>query len=484
MQVAQPMATTAIGIVAILFLTIPGFTHGQLSPCPAGTAPATAEDVPKMISAGIPGAKVGMCWHKGDEHVGSSVADVKAFLEKRACAQTISTGYHATYCPDRTRPIRFDGLDTKFAQCLKSYIEKYEAAHGPNSMCIRDAYRTNGDQRCAAANSANGNAVAAPGNSRHERGQAVDINPKSPQTYATLRRWTDSNERNLWFRYACAQAPGTGGGGLNDCPHVEARDLGAANCAGGGQITPVPSTPPNVAGTGTGNVPTGGTNQTGGTRTAMTNNPFANPYNPTQQSMPTSYSSYPTPTPYPTDTTSYNSPTPVSVPAPTTGVATMPPLYVPPSNTSIQTGAPQTTSDYDKLKQLASTSQSTGTSVSTGTSLNGSASSTRLNGDLYDIDYGGSHTGGANIEVETLAVMATSSVAINPVHVTQTFSGTNAPPQTAGTDVRTAQNQSLVVALLTTLRDLLVSYLKFLQTRTTYGFQRAWQPAQTGAVYR
>ncbi len=471
------MSVRLLAFVIIPFLLAGFFSSiafAQLSAtaCPkTGERPATASDA--IVKSGrIP---VGTCINPNDIGVSNSASEAKEYL------LSIAEGLSGTQAPPNRDRVFM--LNDTFAICAANFIKNYTRTTGV-AIKLRSAVRCgpNSPSSWSCDRTENARAGGATG-SNHQTGLAIDINP-ADGNYPRLWKAANSDpSQGVCFPYLNGDRPhlALAGTGTGESARCVLQGVTKA-CSGAPAFNP--NAQPYVAGTGSGNVPTGGTNQTGGMLAPVSSNPFANPYNPTQQSMPTSYSSYPTPTPYPTDTTSYNSPTPVSVPAPTTGVATMPPLYVPPSNTSIQTGAPQTTSDYDKLKQLASTSQSTGTSVSTGTSLNGSASSTRLNGDLYDIDYGGSHTGGANIEVGTLAVMATSSVAINPVHVTQTFSGTNAPPQTAGTDVRTAQNQSLVVALLTTLRDLLVSYLKFLQTRTTYGFQGAWQPAQSGTVYR
>ena len=117
----------------------------------------------------------------------------------------------------------FDGLASKFAIYAADFIRKFEA-QGGGTICVRDAYREPGEQQCAANNSANGNAVAKPGHSKHEIGEAVDLNPRGGATYTTMRSFADQNEKCTWFRYQCNQDTSPGNStkdSLNDCPHLE-----------------------------------------------------------------------------------------------------------------------------------------------------------------------------------------------------------------------------------------------------------------------
>jgi hypothetical protein len=132
---------------------------------------------------------------------------------------------------------------------------------------------------------------------------------------------------------------------------------------------------------------------------------------------------------------------------------------------------------------LAGGSNTTGTSHSTQT---GTSAPTQLNPDLYDI--GTSTTGGSNVTIDegVINTIADNSVAVNPIHVTETFSQgqpTQVSPPKA-TTTNTAANKSLIVALLTTLRDLLVSFVNVLKSRSSAGFQGSWQTGPTTRLYQ
>jgi hypothetical protein len=150
----------------------------------------------------------------------------KEYLSSHACAQTIHTGIAAA-CPAGTRSLHIDGLASQFAVYAANYMKKFEAQNGQNTICVRDAYRAPGEQACAANNSANGGAVAQPGKSKHEVGEAVDLNPQNGATYTKMRSFADQNESCVWFRYYCPQDNSSGNAGKSnigtngDCPHLE-----------------------------------------------------------------------------------------------------------------------------------------------------------------------------------------------------------------------------------------------------------------------
>lgn len=374
------------------------------------------------------------------------------------------------------------GLNSDFA-CRMSKLFKAADAAGiniaigsgfrdiPHQTRLYNAYIACG--KCGAP-------VAKPGSSKHNFGLAIDLNfanKKSPRDLAQCAampecKWTHENNTKFGTRFPMSyepwhiepsgtvngmQQPLPQGGWTGDQSTIPYSNTGAFNPA-----TWSPSMAPQPQQFS----PLGATGQPSATGTSV---PTEIGTSPTQTYDPNAYLP-----------TNYNS---IPLPTATSSIFTVPPPYSFPLSTSTNTGDSQANNYYERLQLLASSSQ-TGTSASTGSSLTGSASSTQLNSDLYDIDYGSSNTGGSNLDDNTPIAIATNSVAINPIHVTETFTGTNKPPQTTSTGLSTSQNQSIIMTLLTAVRDLLVSYVKLLKSQTTYGFQGAWQPAQSGAVYR
>lgn len=213
-----------------------GETPSSKTTCPTGNVPITAQTRAKATAAGIPASSA--CWNPNDPSAGADAGSAKEYLQAHACSQTIQTGI-APACPSGTRQLHIEGLQAKFAIYVVEYMKKFEAQYGQNSICVRDAYRAPGEQQCAKNNSANGNAVAQPGRSRHEQGLAVDLNPTGSASYTAMRGFADQNAQCIWFRYQCSKdsSPGnTGKNALQDCPHMELKPT----CDGGGGSTTGP----------------------------------------------------------------------------------------------------------------------------------------------------------------------------------------------------------------------------------------------------
>ncbi len=463
---ASIMAITAFPVPASAVVT-----------CTKGTSRlSTAADIANMTAAGIPNPKPGMEYCPDDINIGKAPGDLKQFLEKRGCSPVMSTGNGGGICPNNTRPLRIDGLDAKFAGCVKDFIEKYEAKYGPNSVCIHDAFRTNNDQKCAASNPANGAAVAKPGNSRHERGIAVDLNPKTG-SYTQLRQFAQTYGGGLHFRYACAQAPGTGGDArLNDCPHMESK---AADCMSGASLGTRPASQ---------SVPTSSSIPGAG------GNPFANPYNPTQQALtngammgamsamsPTTAApvaqqvptSQPTTIPsipasnqvtFPTDSgtgntlgTSVNT----SLPAPISSIISVNPTSTKPrpATTTSATSSPTSTttrSAFDSLLLIAN--GGTQTTQSTSSTVTATSVPVTLNPNLFDIAVEPGPTSHVTVRPINTVSNATGSIAAGQITVAQTFtSGTQVIPPQVPTSTFSNTSESFITTILTSVRDVLIS---------------------------
>lgn len=500
---AQGVLFFLVCILAVSVVTvIPSPTDAQVS-CFKGSPKqaATQADLDSMQKAGITSAVIGMWWCPDDPHIGQAQADVKQFLYSRKCAETISTGYHPQYCPNKTRPFRVDGMDNNFALCVQNYIKSYEAANGANSICIRDAFRAPEDQICAAANPENRGAVAKPGSSRHEVGQAVDMNPlPSPNpkdakamtdAYTKMRMWTLQNEKGLRFRYVCGFAPGTGGdSNLNDCPHVEAA---MANCAGSPGARYRPPTPTSVS------APTGVSARTGGTN----DDPFRNPYDPTRRNeqmctinyeplvkIPCSQlSQIMQQTPQPQQSPTPNqSPSPSSISPGGQQESRLPASYSPPTpNTQTTSGQSPTFGNTGTGGTSKQTSEqllellNSPTQPQNPVQTKSSSTPTKLNLNLRETR---SITKTTEPEPEKLVVNASDEPRVEnprPTRVTETFTQTPPtivpPPSTSSNQF--SANKSLTVALLTSLRDMLVSFVNILKSKQSHGFHAPWQPTST-----
>lgn len=200
------------------------------------------EDRAAATAAGVPIDYP--CWIPGQPYVGQEAGEAKVFLDERKCSfsgvpEGMTKTGRAPACPNGIRPIRIDGLDPKFAICVAAYIKKFEAEYGKGTICVHDAYRAPGEQQCAANG---GSVAAAPGTSRHERGQAVDLNPRNGATDTTMRQFADENETGIWFRYTCARDSSPANDRKQkpyDCPHMEIKHVSCSS----GNFTPSSSIP-------------------------------------------------------------------------------------------------------------------------------------------------------------------------------------------------------------------------------------------------
>ncbi len=376
------------------------------------------------------------------------------------------------------------GLNSDFACRMMKFLKAADAA-GQN-IRINSAYRSEALQRqlydkyiaCGKC----GAPVAPPGRSKHGFGLAIDLSfngqrgpTNTAQCIASIPscKWVHANYAQYGLRFPMEYEPwhiepsGTVNGRQQPLPQGGwvSDDSGRSYTNTGAPYSPSMWSPamnalPQMF------TPLGSTGVPAPTGSSVpTGTPTPTPVSPTQMydpntNLPTNYNGIPLPTA-------------------TSSIFTVPPPYTfPLATTTSTTGSgSQTTSYYDKLALLASSSLSTGTSVNT-SSQSGTSTSTQLNDDLTNIDTGSTNVGGVVALENTIA---TNSVAINPIRVTETFSQPNQPTvvATASSGAQAAQNKTLIVALLTTLRDLLASYLKFLQSQPAYGFQGSWQPKQT-----
>lgn len=229
-------------LCALLLLAAPLFTLAQTNPCKVpGTRPAIASD--DAVKRGR--IEIGRCYNPDERGISQVSEAARSFLEERACGDFLKAGVptgKAPACPNARRPLRIDGLDPKFAECVVKYITNFEGKYGKGTICVHDAYRGPGEQQCASNSGARGGfAAAKPGTSRHEKGQAVDLNPRGV-SYTQMREFADQTESGIWYRYKCSgdtSAGNSGKSGPNDCPHLETK---TAACADGSFV------PPNTTG--------------------------------------------------------------------------------------------------------------------------------------------------------------------------------------------------------------------------------------------
>lgn len=473
------ISVRAIGAV-LLIASVFSFTEAvsaQTLTC-AGAHLATQQEANAAPGGAIIAGVTYVCPADAALGISNQVGEAKQYL------LSIAQGLSGTQAPPDKDHI--DKLNNTFAVCAANFLKAYTQATGVK-VILRSAFRCGpaspSNIQCDRTENARAGGAAG---SNHMTGLAIDVNPVDGN-YAPFWQFASRNPAyGVCFPYLAG-----------DRPHVALAGTGtgeAARCAVQGVMKACSGAPvfnPNaqtyIAGTGsTGSYPTGGTNQTGGTRTSPSYNPFVNPYNPTQQLMTSMYGAGQTPASYPMETPSYPTPTPsptaIPLPTPTSSIFSVPPPYTSPLNT---TSRPATSTreltTYERLQLIAHESVSSGTSQSAPTST---SAPTQLNADLSDIDLGTNTSNLVQGDLALAPTLAQGSVAVKPIHVTETFSQ-NAPTvvQQATTGAQTA-NQSLIIALMTTLRDLLVSFVNVLKSRPSYGFQGAWQSPATDAIYR
>ncbi len=328
---------------------------------------------------------------------------------------------------------------TKAKGCTVKIISAYRSAQQQESMC------GTGRSGCAA-----------PGKSCHQYGLAVDV-----QTSCIGWMRAAAPQFQLVFPYygqhiQCAEHP------------VAACSLSTKACNGGVKITPDLSRIPNPS-----QVP----DTYFQPPSTQPQNPFQNPNTPFMSNQPVPPPAYNPQSTVPPGTSYQDMDHPVETPIPNTPVATTTPPFTVKAATS--TKVIQGPNAADKIGTLAGGEDTSGGEQNSPT---GSSSPTKLNGDLNDV--GSTNTGGTNISDDIAdGTLAINSVAVNPILVTETFSGREPTIVQQPVSSSTA-NKTLIVALLTTLRDLLVSFLHALTTRSTYGFQGAWHPATLGPISR
>jgi hypothetical protein len=456
----------ALSAVIGCAMMLPFFAHaqnaypGESLPCANAHLATTQEAASASPKGSIVAGVTYVC--PGDARLGISddAGAAKTYLRSIICVPPDRDNYGGVG-PDET--IR--GLDAKFAVCAAGFLKSVNATGRP--YCISEGKRSVEKQNEYASRPI----VACKKGAlcEHPRGIAIDIKVQS-MPGAPCSEFTRAHQLapqfGLTFYLGC-----------KDAYHFVPQKAG---CSAGG-------TAPSA-----GSFPTGGTNLNPNSflpasfydnpqyAPSAATSPFSSALNaltpllnnPTQPTTPTT-PSYTQPTSNPSN---YQG---IPLPSASSSIFEISPPYTfPTGTTTSSTNTSQTTSYYDKLALLAGSTQ-TGASAPTG-GQNG-ASSTILNGDLYDIDYGNKER--ANIDDVQIPVIATNSVAINSIHVTETFTQPTAV-QSAPSGAQAAKNQTLIVALLTTLRDLLVSYLKFLKSQPTYGFEGSWQLKQPTATYR
>lgn len=344
----------------------------------------------------------------------------------------------------KTKAQGITGLNPDFAIALAKLLKK-----APAHLMVISALRPRACQ--GSVNS----------ESNHIYGCAVDLGYDQNSCSSSICQWIRANVASEGLQIRMPYAP--------EWNHIEPADTQKCRSKSpGGGIVPG-STPPSSFPTGV-SAPTGGTNK---------NNPFANPYNPTQlsnlingQPPPNEFPSS-APTSVPSDGGMPGTPTGTSAPTPSTpSTPNIPVSTSLPKLPSPAINATGTLSALDQLIMISGGSSSTKTGGSTGTST---SSPVKLNDNLNDVIV--TPTGGANVSDILSNTLATGSIAINTVYVPETFSGSPSQFATsAGKPSNTSTiSQPMLVSVLTAIRDYLVIVLNQLRTKNTAGFKGPWQ---------
>lgn len=447
--------------------------------CPnSGERPATAADLVLMKEAGYPTAYqvLGNCWNPTSKYIGEDPAKAKEYLRSILCKGSSFGGAG----PDGT-VFGIDGkggLDGKFAQCAASFLKAASTQlqgamplynGGVNSVCLREGYRTVAQQEKYAEEYRNGGGIACTkgANCEHPRGIAIDVNTTTQENYLKLHALAASFGLVFYLP-------------VNDKVHFIPQKTG---CTSGGTVTTqggaapsTGSTNPNsflpksfydYPGQAPATAPLAAQVLPALTQFGALNQQQTNPAtNPT-----VTYPTYPT---YPTTET-------IQWPTPTSTIFEVPSPYTYASTTK----QPTTTRELTAYEQIQLFNQSfewspitTPAATSTPTQNDANASST-----IDDTDEGARNT--TNSVYDSERPIATTSVSLNPIHVTETFSQNQTPQVGATSGVTQASaNQSVIVRLMTALRDVLLVFVQILtRSRATYGFDAPWKPATT-TMYR
>lgn len=448
------------------FVSTPSISTAQVGaalPCPgahfATQMEADAASPKGSIIAGV----TYVCPTDAPLGINNDAGAAKDYLKTILCPPDGDN--YGGYGPDET--IR--RLDPKFAQCAATFLKSLNTSGSP--YCVREGARTVEKQNAYVARGVI--ACKKGAQCEHPRGIAIDINivagAKNDCTQYTRAHQT-APQFGLTFYMGC-----------KDAYHFVPQKGG---CTDANFVAPTG---------GAGSFPTGGTNANGILPSSFYDYPqyapsSASPYSTALNALTPllSNSLLGSNTQQPTVTTpTYTNPAPyepVTLPTATSSIFTIPPPY---TYQNLSTTTRPTTSGPSAYEQLEilSGSQTTGTSLGSGT---GTSAPTQLNPDLTDI-VKGNGTGGSNIVMDegVMDTLAENSVKVNPIHVTETFSRDEptlvAPATSSG--LNTGANTSLVVALLTTLRNLLVTFVNILKSHSTDGFKGSWQAPATTPVY-
>jgi len=457
----------ALAVLAIVF-PISSIANADLLPCPSAHVATQQEADAASPKGSIIAGYTMVC--PGDAVLGISneAGTAKDYLKTILCKPDGDN--YGGVGPDET--IR--GLDAKFAQCAATFLKQLNSTGVP--YCIAEGKRSVAKQQEYASRPiiACGQNGKPADQCEHPRGIAIDIKvPSKPGAPCTdfTRAHQLAPQFGLTFYLGC-----------KDAYHFVPQKMG---CSSGGTAP--------AYGSGASGVSTGGTNANGYIPSsyydypqyAPATSPYSTALNAltpllsnsllnsnTQQSTVPAYTN---PAPY----------EPVTLPTATSSIFTVPPPYEYPFlGTTTRSTTPSTgPSAYEQIQMLTGATTSSSQSTQSGTSA-----PTQLNPNLSDI-VRGNGTGGSNI-IEDIGVqdtLAINSVAVNPIHVTETFTHDEptlvAPPTATSGTVTTSANQTLIVALLTTVRNLLVSFVNVLKSHSTSGFQGAWQTPASSAVY-
>ncbi len=391
---------------------------------------------------------------------------------------------------DTGRVTSVSGLNSDFACRLSKFIKTSEASG--SRIRITSGYRSEEHQAelrkkydAEVAAGKNPAPVAKPGSSKHNFGLAADLTfdgvwpnfklgaGNTPKCISTLPscKWAHASYAQFGLFYPMAvepwhiepsgtvngkQQPLPQGGWTSDDTGVSYTNTGAAYSAS--------AWTPSMMQSAALFSPVAAQLAQSGAGTAT---------NPTYPTTPT-YPTYPTYQP-PNETIQWVVPTttPFTVPSPYT--------YNVSTSTNISTTTRPLT-DYEQI-QLFNNSYEWNPPASAPTST---SAPTQLNTDTIDTnsdtDTGTTNT--SNSIYDTERPIATTSVAVNPIHVTETFSQNQTPQIGASTGpTQVSANQSTIVRLMTALRDVLLVFVQILKSRPSYGFEAPWKPAPA-AVYR
>lgn len=420
-------------IIAIAAFLVSASTASAQT-CPSPSSPITPADRAAATAAGIPTTI--NCWNPSDPQTGKTAGDAKLWLQAHA-----------------SKNANISCLNSTYAERLKALMENVPG--GPPT--IDSAYRSPQEQ----ANLPPGSTQVGPCGSYHQYGMAADFNLANAQT----QQWMRQNASRYGLAPVTNANPMTGctPRGFCDGGHIQIagekpplNQCGICSATGPGTSGTIPGIPAPARGYYS-DIP-------GSTPT----NPFQNPNTPF---MPPSGMQQPPPqTPPPQTPPQQNQPTPIPLPNASSSIFTIPPPYsFPLPTTTSPTGTTTWLSSYQQIQNIVTGGNS---NISTPTPTS-TSSPTKLNDNLHDI-VGDGRTGGTNqvddIPPNTLAV---NSVPVPPVGVTQTFSNSQQP--TSSGSATADASTPIIVAALTTIRDFLASYLSFLKSGQTYGFQGSWQ---------